>query len=517
MKNRGIIRYLFYAFLFLSVGLFHTACEDDPLDIYRVGDEDPSDWNGNIYDYLKGEGCYNYYVRIIDMAEEDGIKYSEVLSRTGSKTLFVVKDEAFEAFFAGNEYGIRRFEDLSVTQCRSILFGNMLNHAYVLDMLANISGADRATAGTMRRTTDLPNLDSIPFERGDALPYNRFWDRFRETGVHLMTDGGKRDAYTMVHFLERHMKLSEVSITDEDFYVMTHVNRQAGDAYLFDVKIVERNIRCKNGYVNVLERVLLPRDNMAEYIRKNPNTSVFSRFLERYAIPLVSPLNDTYRRMYPEATDTLFSKVFMNKTNFLEGGSMTVDGEIITLSSLLNFDPGNNGYAPSNKLEQDMGAIFVPTDAALNEYFTSGSGRFLQERYGSWDSVPDLVLDKLINNHMRLSFINSIPSRFGALEDKMGTKMGVQPGDIEYAYICSNGIVYVTNKVYSPTEYVSIMAPVRTNENTSIFAWTIDRLQFDLYLLSMENQFTFLVPTDDAFDNYIDPSSLARGTAERWK
>jgi hypothetical protein len=83
------------------------SCRDE----YYYDDEEP-EWLGeSIYDYLKQEGVYTYYVRLIDDTE-----YTATLAKTGSKTLFVVKDEDFEAFLRDNPWGVSSYEELSQTQ-----------------------------------------------------------------------------------------------------------------------------------------------------------------------------------------------------------------------------------------------------------------------------------------------------------------------------------------------------------------------------------------------------------------
>ena len=64
------------------------SCKDD--DLILTGQ--PS-WLGNsIYERLQDEGNYKYTLRLIDdLGEKD------VLSHTGSRTLFVAADSAYEA------------------------------------------------------------------------------------------------------------------------------------------------------------------------------------------------------------------------------------------------------------------------------------------------------------------------------------------------------------------------------------------------------------------------------------
>ena len=63
--------------------LLTTSCRED----YFLDEEEPGWLGASIYDYLKSQGDYKYYVKMIDELE-----YAEILAKTGSKTLFVVND-----------------------------------------------------------------------------------------------------------------------------------------------------------------------------------------------------------------------------------------------------------------------------------------------------------------------------------------------------------------------------------------------------------------------------------------
>lgn len=507
MKKKKTMFYVWISFLLLACVSF-SACESD----YKYVEEEP-DWLGeSIYDYLKNKGDFTYYVRIIDSTG-----YAETLKRTGSKTIFVVKDEAFEHFFSNNSLGIRNFEDFSESQLSSILFSNMLNDTYLLEMLTNISGLPPVKGQAMRRVASLPVLNSVPYETGDDIPANGYWDRFRDKGVHLLKDN---TLWTMVYFMESQMK--DQGITDDDFYRISGYHRASDDAYIFDAKVIEKDITCKNGYVFVLDKLLLPADNLAEYIRKNQDTRTFSSMLERYSAPYYDQsLTEEYKVLDPEFNDSIFVKRYFNQQEGAAGLSRDPNGSPV--DGLLSYDPGRNSYltnpSASSSLQTDMAAMFIPTDKAMSDYLNGGEGSYLKDRYGSWENVPNNVLHHLINNHMKVSFIASVPSRFGAMEDKMGTPMNIYPDDIAYASVCSNGLAYIMNKVYAPTEYSSVMAPVIFSESARVFNWAISStgLKFDLYLLSMENKFSFLVPTDEVLNNYINPISVAKGTPERWR
>jgi uncharacterized surface protein with fasciclin (FAS1) repeats len=146
----------------------------------------------------------------------------------------------------------------------------------------------------------------------------------------------------------------------------------------------------------------------------------------------------------------------------------------------------------------------------LNEsYFNS---------YGSWDNVPDNIVVKFINTHMKLLFSDSYPSRLSAIvDDVKGDLMFPEFSSniIKDAQVCRNGVVYTINTVVSPRDFSTVVAPIMNDDRTRIANWIINTdynnrtLKYNYYLTSLENKFTVFIPVDDAFKNYPDPVNQA--------
>ncbi|MDR0732478.1 MAG: hypothetical protein LBF08_00225 [Dysgonamonadaceae bacterium] len=518
MKTRnGSITHLF---LLSLASLFCVACQDDYY--YNDREPDKATVGQNIYDRLNEDGRFTYYLRLVESVQDAGVDYTEVLKTTGTKTVFVATDSAFDAFFADNPYGIRKFEDFTAAQKRALFFTSMLNDAYLLEMMSNSpgSGASRPNPGqAMRTATAWSVLDSVPFEKGDRLPDNPYWEQYRERGIYILKDNS---TWTMVHFLPPHMRMQNISAEDFRILTKTKENPQGitwdgTSPYIFDTKITEWDITCKNGYINVLEKVLFPVGNMAEYLRDNPDTRAFSRLMHRFCAPyLDAGATNAYRQLHPGFSEQIFTMRFFTDNNAYAPDTLGRPDMSRRVAATLKFDPGKNDYSPSNA-ESDMGAIFVPTDKALREYFADGAGKFLKERYTTLDSIPDNVINLLLNSHMHASFLQTTPERFTALTNSMGASLNVKKEDVVYSSVCSNGVVYVVNRVYPPSDYASVRGPVLINEATQIMNRSVDELNFNLYLLSLENRFSFIVPTDAEFDNYINPASVGASTPERWR
>ncbi|MFT3752678.1 MAG: fasciclin domain-containing protein [Paludibacter sp.] len=507
MKN--YFKGTFYRYAKQVVGIVVISFFVVSCDIYQYDDKEP-DWLGaSIYDYLKTDGHFVNYTRLIE-----DLGYTEVLSKTGSKTLFVANDSAFNEFYKSNEWGVTGYDRLTLAQKKLILNFGMINNAFLTDMLSNYFSGSLQEGSAFRRETAVSVLDSVPLEFSTALPTSAYWDNYRTKGIYILKDNS---ALTLVCMTQKF--LDQAQISNEDFRIISGMSRDKGDANVFTSKVVKRDIVCKNGYLNMLEKVLVPPVNMAQYIGANSNTSIFSKLMDRFCVPQFDALNTLkYRQLHPEFNDSIFAKKY-----FAKSGGTTIDPiakKTVPIDKQLPFDPGWNSYvrtAGGYALESDMAAMFVPTDQAMNEYFTSGAGAILKDRFQTWDNVPTDILPLFLKRHMRSSFIESIPSKFSTMVDEDNSPLPVTKADIDKAYIGTNGVVYETNKVYAPDDYASVYGPVLLSANdaspvnkTKIWNWAIVQNDFRLYLNSLVSRYSFFVPTDDYFKNYIEPVAIGK-------
>jgi hypothetical protein len=91
--------WLLAAGLLLTYGSGLTSCSD-----YDLDEKTPDGWGASIYSWLDEQGNYTNTVRLID-----DLGYREVLSKTGSKTLFVADDEAFARFYNNRTWGASKY------------------------------------------------------------------------------------------------------------------------------------------------------------------------------------------------------------------------------------------------------------------------------------------------------------------------------------------------------------------------------------------------------------------------
>lgn len=562
-RLRKISKKATYAFCLLAACGLSYSCADE----YKLDDEAPTWLGKSIYDELKGRDGFTTMLKLIDDLGE-----KETLSKTGSRTIFASPDSAFAKFFKQNETNpsnkdwsnATSYENLTDQQKRMLLNAATLNNAYLMEMLPSAQGNPPTKGANMRKETLLGTINTVQrvtdlpkFEKDTTL--TDYWEEFRGgEPLYLVSDN---TTPMLVFFTPEQM--SKANIQDEDFeYIMglEEGSKSPNDSYVYGNRVIEKDITCQNGYIHILDNVLLPPGNMAEVIRTNGNTNIFSHILERFSAPYYNAtITQNYQDVYGGSQKIYVKKYFSTNTS----SATTTDGfeENFTSSEsngnvldkgpdmedpssnfgTLKFDPGWNQYVASGSTAtSDMAAMFVPNDASMINYFKNGTGRELINKYGdpsldydldnlqnlydNIDRIPMATINAFVNNLMQSSFTNSVPSKFDKVlntaQDNLFTNINEAKESIDTAIVANNGVVYVMDKVYSPVDYVSVASPAfLSNKDFDIMKFAIfsgsseylsgkdkmSGIHFYAYLRALRSKFTVFLPTDDAMKYYIDP------------
>ena len=489
-----------------------TSCHE-----YDLDEKSPEGWGNSIYSWLDGQGNYTNTVKMID-----DLKYQEVLGKTGSKTLFVADDAAFERFYKNNPWGAKSYSDLTMPQKKMLLFGNMLGNSIQLNSLSTIQGNPLKEGQAMRRFSELSEWDTVPILRPQDMPVNKYWQRHIDAGKNMvcLEDG---TSVPMLLFLEAQLSNNRITNDDYNFLFNHKTDRKAGDASVNGIDVVEDNIRCANGFIHRTAEVVSPLNNMAELIAGKPQVSMFNHLLERFCAPYPDSKDlaktERYNYLYNAHVDTVYTKRFFNDK---KGAAVTETPDGRGVPARLPFDPEwNSYYSASNKSanegsaaeQRDMAVMMVPSNKAMEEYWT-GVGKPLSENYGSWDDVPDDVIIKLLSVNMLPSFTSSVPSKFDGILNDANDPMGVEIADVDSVWMACNGAVYLTNRVFSPTAYVSVSFPALVNRTMKIIDWAITQCQYNVYLNALGSDYSFFIPTNNALVEYIDPCSYGKNSLQ---
>lgn len=557
-----------FVMMALAAAFGLSSCTDYDLD------KKFPDWLGtSIYETLKEgfEGdngefyTFNYYVRLID-----SLGQKEVLAKTGSKTLFVASDAAFERFFGpncpfkNNGKPVTRFEELTKAQMAMIMNGSMLNNVYQVASLSTSGGSnnsDPIIGDCMRRSSASSAYDTIPILFGKDMPITTSgvedsWARHKKkaAGIPILQDGTIRP---IVFFVPKFLTAKKIQADDYDFLFNQGKYDKSGkrsgrteeEASVNGVKIEFQNKKCFNGFVHVMEEVIYLLPNMAEYLASSNNAKIYSSILDRFCAPFpdmsysqtVSKLIDQGELKDPAlinafhaSDDTIYVKRYYSEANkdYTSANPTRKDrtpGNKLfgQPHELLKFDPGWNAYftpVPASQegntalMQHNMSVMLVPDDATMTEWWLTGAGSSLRERYGrakyrnripatpeevaeDMDSVDIKVIVKLLNNNMLSSLVGSVPSKFSSVLNDANDPMFDHPeeaiGTVDSVVMCCNGAIYFTHAVYAPTAYKSVAYPTLVNEKLQIINTAIENKNyaFNAYLNSMSVPcYSFFVP-----------------------
>ena len=508
-------------FSLLTAAVMLTSCEKDVL-------TGQPEWLGNsIYERLEEGIEVNGQKRTFNMTLHliDDLGQKEVLSKTGSKTLFVTSDDDYAKWFANNDWGVRSYEDLSLAQKKMLFNNSMINNAYLLELMSNVSGNPPQKGLCMRRPSAASIFDSIPTMQVEEMPVDPMLQGHLDGWAKHVANGKpirilKNDAAApMIHFLPEFMRNN--NITDDDLYIISNgESTSISDSWINGKKVVSEDQTCKNGYIYVVDGVIESSQNMAEIIRTTPEMSTWSSMINRFSAPFVADrgtLNE-FQRIY-NTNDTVYVLRYYSERS-MTGAVVNRTPEGYAVPARLTFDPGMNNYMWHNTMGYDMhydaGAMIVPTNEAIDRWWNT-AGKGLREEYGSWENVPVLTLSKLLNVNMLPSLVDAVPSKFGTIVDDAKKELGITKDDVVRCYMGCNGVIYLVNKVFAPSEYRSVVYPALTYQSKmSVIYYAIDNYDFGPFLNSMDSRFSLVLPYNvcdghDAMNpekkvlRYIDP------------
>ncbi len=540
------------AILLLGGSMSISSCKDDLL-------TGTPEWLGSsIYEELEERGQFTQTLALINDPDLSDTNYPDMLRRTGSMTLFVADDAAWGRFLA--KRGVSSVNELSKAEKKILLKSAMINNAYLINLLSNLPGDPPTEGSCMRRESRVDIEDSIPVLLAADMPEinpNRVdeegkqidhWQNVRDKeSIKIYKDATPAP---MVHFLPEFMRQN--SITDTDISILTNgasqtVERSYVNGYAVaknDGRWAERDVEstgatkeylqditCQNGYIHVLEEVPEQLNNMAEIIASKPQLSTFSKLLERFSYPAWYASQEV-----GGVVDTFYTKRYFNQSGNHSLSEYTgADGVTVTVNDKLSIDPGWNSYvlyAASSRytIAENEAAMFVPNNDQMDAYLR-GDGKAIGVKYDyDWEKVPDNLVAPFINNCIQQSFVATVPSKFDAMKNTAAEPIGIKPENVVACYMSCNGVVYELNSVFAAPEHESVVFPalLRADNDMSISdmiikfdptasevasdvksAWKLN--EFKAYLNSMSSTYSFLLPSDKAYQYYLDPYSFTEG------
>lgn len=420
MKANLITSYL--VFLFIA-SLFYQC--SDPHERY----EDPPWLGGTNIETLEKGGNNNHFLALMDRAEYRTSIENQLF------TLFVPSDSAFEVYF--KSLGINSVEDMSVEEAEE-LFGQhilinprsreQLMYEYAWFELQDPKGE----YGTLfhRKLTYSSPLDYTEEVRYDEIYKGQTLTIYRSnTMIPLFT----------TEYFEDYFGDPEGS----DYLFMYPGSSWSGTQW-HDAMVTEAEVRTSSGFIYYIDRVVAPIPTIEKYLLEHQdNFGLYYDIAQRFATYYDDELNEQAERVYRKGYNQILD--FANEW-----------GPSGDLSS------GNPDMYPEMLY---MFSTFIPYDHVLQEFLDNTVFQY----YESIDSVPQLFLVYLLQSHLN-SFLN-LPSKMEKrFKNYYGDDIQIDiQNDIDNAFMCSNGIIYMMNRILEPNAFTCVPGPIFYNRDYTTF------------------------------------------------
>lgn len=505
-----------------------------------VNTNDKVKTGSTLYDNLQALGNYTTYLRLIDSfggiqrafkneLTDDERKYNGSID---TLTVFAPNDEAFARFFAHNAWtdeqgnAISSYEQLSDGQKLSLIY-----MSYIPGFVtANSLHASKSVRGYLRLYSYDRQFNLVPYKHTGGTDINTFppdsysyIDYAKELNQHKV-DGvwigyGTIGDYSGAAFAYR----GGTMIWNDDYWQYNGLSHDdlsfigAADTEgsehikIGNAHITQPNQRCKNGYLHLVDEVVVPQPNLMYNLaqaRLGGKCSLASSLVQRF----------NYLK---------YDYLYYNDAFNVSDSAWTVRNSLLDRVSTTTIQTP---------------AIILPTDEALKAFLLASDNPLWQfginkdNYYDMLMSLPREVLQPFVKEWFRTSFTDVLPSRYSNMRSAKGHQLlaGVTTPEayklaVQQVIPAVDGIIVVVDAVPNAEDLrneltfvklagqvagASLTANDRYEYNTNAAPFSTD------YQREMHNKsFTMFVPADAGLKQYglVDPISMASNNRTSWR
>lgn len=506
-----------------------------------VNTNDKVKTGSTLYDNLQALGNYTTYLRLIDSfggiqrafkneITDDERKY---MGSFDTLTVFAPNDEAFDRFFAHNAWtdeqgnAISSYEQLSDSQKLSLIY-----MSYIPGFVtANSLHASKSVRGYLRLYSYDRQFNLVPYKHTGGTDINTFppdsysyIDYAKELNQHIV-DGVWIGYGTIGDYTGALAYRGGTMIWNDDYWQYNGLSHDdlafigAADTEgsehikIGNAHITQPNQRCKNGYLHLVDEVVVPQPNLMcalAQARLGGKCSLASSLVQRF--------------------------------NYLK-----YDSDYTGYSALIN--DGDSAWTVRNSLLDRVStttiqtpAIILPTDEALKAFLLASDNPLWQfginkdNYYTMLMSLPREVLQPFVKEWFRTSFTDVLPSRYSNMRSAKGHQLlaGVTTPEayklaVQQVITAADGIIVVVDAVPNAEDLRNELTFVKLAGQVAGAALTAnDRYEYNTnaapfstdYQREMHNKsFTMFVPADEGLKKYglVDPMSMASNNRVSWR
>lgn len=505
-----------------------------------VNTNDKVKTGSTLYDNLQALGNYTTYLRLIDSF--GGIKRAFENKYTDDErknmgfidtlTVFAPNDEAFARFFAHNVWTdqqgntISSYEQLSDSQKLSLIY-----MSYIPGFVtANNLHSNSNIKANLRLYSYDRQFNLVPYKHTGGTDINTFppdsysyIDYAKELNQHIV-DGvwigyGTIGDYSGAAFAYR----GGTMIWNDDYWQYNGLSHDdlsfigAADTEgsehikIGNAHITQPNQRCKNGYLHLVDEVVVPQPNLMYNLaqaRLGGKCSLASSLVQRF----------NYLK---------YDYLYYNDAFNVSDSAWTVRNSLLDRVSTTTIQTP---------------AIILPTDEALKAFLLASDNPLWQfginkdNYYDMLMSLPREVLQPFVKEWFRTSFTDVLPSRYSNMRSAKGHQLlaGVTTPEayklaVQQVIPAVDGIIVVVDAVPNAEDLRNELTFVKLAGRVTGTALTAnDRYEYNTnaapfstdYQREMHNKsFTMFVPTDEGLKQYglVDPISMASNNRTSWR
>lgn len=504
-----------------------------------VNTNDKVKTGSTLYDNLQALGNYTTYLRLIDSFDgiqrafknevtDDERKYNGSID---TLTVFAPNDEAFARFFAHNAWtdeqgnAISSYEQLSDSQKRALIYVSYIPGF----VTANSLHVSESFRGYHRLYSYDRQFNLVPYKHTGGTDINTFSpnsnsyiDYAKELNQHIVdgvwigygtignnTDGAFAYSGGTMIWNDDYWQYNGLSHDDLAF-IGAADPEGSGHITIGNAHITQPNQRCKNGYLHLVDEVVVPQPNLMYTLaqaRSDGKCSLASSLVQRF--------------------------------NYLK-----YDSDYTGYSALINH--GDSAMTVRNSLLDRVAiktpAIILPTDEALKAFILASDNPLGQcginqdNYYDMLMSLPREVLQPFVKEWFRTSFTDVLPSRYSNMRSAKGHQLLADVTSpeayklaVQQVIPAVDGIIVVVDAVPNAEDLRNELTFVKLADQVAGAALTAnDRYDgkrstspFSTdYQREMHNKpFTMFVPTDEGLKQYglVDPISMASNNRTSWR
>jgi uncharacterized surface protein with fasciclin (FAS1) repeats len=416
------LKLVFLAFLFYQCS--------DPHERY----EDPPWLGGTNIETLEKEGNYTHFLALMDRAEY------RVSIENQLFTLFVPNDSAFEAYFASQ--GINSVEDMSVEAAEE-LFGQhiLINPRSREQLMYEYAWSELQDPKGEYGTLFLRKLTySVPLDYSEVVRYD---EEYQGQTLKIYRDRTMIPLFTTEYF-EDYFGDPEGS----DYLFMYPGSSWSGTQW-HDAMVTEAEVRTSSGFIYYIDRVVAPIPTIEKYLLEHQEDfGLYYDIAQRFASYYNPEVNEQNERRYHKGYNQILD--FANEWG--PSGDLS---------------PSNPDMYPEMLY---MFSTFIPYDHVLQEFLDNT----VLQYYETIDEIPQLFLVYLLQSHLN-SFLN-LPSKMEQrFKNYYGDDIAIDiNNDIANAYMCSNGIIYMMNRILEPNAFSCVPGPIFYNKDYTTFLYALN-------------------------------------------